>query len=343
MEEIEFGQGEESALSERFAEGASAFLNHLDVSRGLSPHTLRAYQSDISHFQEWLPSFIREKAQDGRAEFPLHDLPSAYISHLSAQKLSKTSMARKGSAIKSFFKFLMKDRFFKENALPLIFPRPKLPRRLPEFLSKEEIETLLAAISRMPNSPLKDRNRAIIELLFSSGIRVGELAALDWEHVQWEQAEFRISGKGNRERVAFASQRAMDALNAYGARWEELAGASPKFNDPLFLNKDGQRLNVRSVHRLLIDLGQAAGLEKPIHPHVFRHSFATHLLNHGVDLRIVQELLGHISIRSTQIYTHVSTERLKRAYLKAHPRANVSAIHSPEKNDMLESGASPGS
>ena len=214
MEEIELGQGEESELSERFAEGASAFLSHLDVSRGMSPHTLRAYQSDIAHFQQWLPAYIAEKAQDGFSDLPLHDLPSAYISHLSAKKLSKTSLARKGSAIKSFFKFLMKDRFFKENALPLIFPRPKLPKRLPEFLSKDEIDTLLAAVGKMPDSPLKARNRAIIELLFSSGIRVGELAALDWEHLEWEQAEFRILGKGNRERMAFASQRAMDALNA---------------------------------------------------------------------------------------------------------------------------------
>ena len=169
---------------------------------------------------------------------------------------------------------------------------------------------------------------------------MGELAALDWEHIQWEQAEFRILGKGNRERVAFASQRAMNALLTYSESWEELAGKAPEVNSPLFLNKDGQRLNVRSVHRLLIDLGQSAGLDKAIHPHVFRHSFATHLLNHGVDLRVVQELLGHISIRSTQIYTHISTERLKRAYLKAHPRANPSSIHPTEKNDMLDSGAS---
>lgn len=340
MEEIELAQGEESELSERFAEGVTAFLSHLDVSRGLSPHTLRAYQSDIAHFQEWLPGFMAERGQEGISGTSLHDLPSAYISHLSALNLSKTSMARKGSAIKSFFKFLMKDRYFKENDLPLIFPRPKLPRRLPEFLSPDEIQTLLTAVARTPNSPLKLRNRAIIELLFSSGIRVGELIALNWEHVQWEQAEFRILGKGNRERMAFASQRAMDALSAYADSWEELGGKPSAFNDPLFLNKDGGRLNVRSVHRLLNELGQAAGLDKPIHPHVFRHSFATHLLNHGVDLRIVQELLGHISIRSTQIYTHISTERLKRAYLKAHPRANPSGIQSTEKNDMLDSGAS---
>ena len=329
MEEISIAQGEESALSKRFLEGATAFLSHLDVNRGLSQHTLRAYQSDIDHFLTWLPDYVATNQPDAHRELQLHDLPSAYIGHLSAQRLSKTSLARKGSAIKSFFKFLMKDRFFKENALPLIFPRPKLPRRLPAFLSQEEIERLLAEIVKMPNSPLKLRNRAIVELLFSSGLRVGELAALNWEHVLWEQAEFRILGKGNRERVAFASQRAMDALQVYGQSWEGLTGRSPQFDSPLFLNKDGQRLSTRSVHRLLIELGEAAGIEKAIHPHMFRHSFATHLLNHGVDLRIVQELLGHLSIRSTQIYTHISTERLKRAYLKAHPRANPSGAQPP--------------
>ena len=329
-----------SELHERFTEGVTAFLSHLDVNRGLSQHTLRAYQADVTQFMEWLPRFIADKQPEARPEIPLHDLPSAYIGYLSSQQLSKSSMARKGSAIKSFFKFLMKERFFKESALPLIFPRPKLPRRLPEFLSHAEVERLLTAVSQAHPSPLTLRNRAIVELLFSSGMRVGELIALDWGHIEWEQAEFRILGKGDRERMAFASQRAMDALKAYAAVWPDLSGKASSYDSPFFLNKDGTRLNVRSVRRLLVELGTVAKLDKPIHPHVFRHSFATHLLNHGVDLRIVQELLGHVSIRSTQIYTHISTERLKRAYLKAHPRANPSGIPSDEKNAMLDREAS---
>ncbi len=329
-----------SALHERFAEGAGAFFGHLDVNRGLSTHTLRAYQADVGQFLEWLPGFIQEKQPEARPEIPLHDLPSAFIGYLAGLQLSKSSIARKGSAIKSFFKFLMKERFFKESALPLIFPRPKLPRRLPEFLSQAEVERILTAASQGPTSPLTLRNRAMVELLFSSGMRVGELIALDWGHIQWEQAEFRILGKGDRERMAFASQRAMNALEAYAAIWPTLSGKASSYDSPFFLNKDGTRLNVRSVRRLLVELGSIAELDKPIHPHVFRHSFATHLLNHGVDLRIVQELLGHVSIRSTQIYTHISTERLKRAYLKAHPRANPSGIPSAEKNAMLDREAS---
>jgi integrase/recombinase XerC len=342
MVENELLSRAELDLQARFQEGAQAFLSHLDLSRGLSPHTLRAYQSDITAFQQWLPGYFmrletgKSATEEGQPELLLHALPAAYVGHLVAMKLSKTSVARKGSSIKSFFKFLMKDRYFSENSLPLIFPRPKLLRRLPEFLSKPEIDRLLDAVDQASDSPLKHRNRAMIELLFSSGLRVGEMAALNWEHVHWEQAEFRILGKGNRERVAFASQAAITALQTYHRHWEALAGHAPKFNSPVFLNCDGQRLNVRSVRRLLLELGETAGLEKAVHPHVFRHSFATHLLNHGVDLRIVQELLGHISIRSTQIYTHVSTERLKRAYLKAHPRAGQSAASSMEKNAMLD-------
>jgi integrase/recombinase XerC len=249
-----------------------------------------------------------------------------YIAYLSGRGLSKSSIARKGSSLKTFFKFLMKERYFSDNSLPIVFHRPKLLRKLPDFLSADEIECLLRAVDADPDSPLKARNRAMIEILFSSGIRVGELTMLDLGDVNWEQAELLIQGKGGRERIAFISQRALDALQAYRAVWEDLTDAPAMQTSPLFLNKDGQRLNVRSVRRFLVALGNDAQLSKPLHPHVFRHSFATHLLNHGVDLRVVQELLGHISIRSTQIYTHVSTERLKRAYLKAHPRAGMASM-----------------
>jgi integrase/recombinase XerC len=326
MEEIEAVQGVESTLIDRFEEGAAAFLNYVDVARNLSLHTQRAYQSDLTVFLGWLPTFLETYEEESSKELSLHPLPAAYIGYLNGCGLSKTSLARKGSSLKTFFKFLMKERYFAEHSLPIVFHRPKLLRRLPGFLSQDEIMTLIQALMRQPASPLRARNLAIIEMLFSSGIRVGELAALDIGHVNWDQAELLIRGKGDRERIAFISQRAMDALHAYRKLWGQLCSDTPQFESPLFLNCGGKRLNVRSIRRLLIEIGEAAGLSKSLHPHVFRHSFATHLLNHGVDLRIVQELLGHVSIRSTQIYTHVSTERLKRAYLKAHPRANFSEM-----------------
>lgn len=312
-------------FEDRFQEGVEAFLNYVEVVRNLSPHTLRAYRKDTAEFLAWLPGFLREKPPSAREEPSFHDLPSAYISHLSGRELSRTSLARKGSALKSLFKFLMKERYFSENSLPLLFHRPKLPRRLPHFLSPDDVERLLKAVEDTPDSPLARRNRAVIETLFSAGIRVSELVSLNWEDVSPDQAELRVQGKGGRERIAFVSQRAMRAIAAYRHVWPQLNAEPLRYDKPVFLNCDGGRLDVRSVRRLLLKAGQAAQLEKPLHPHVFRHSFATHLLNRGVDLRVVQELLGHVSIRSTQIYTHVSTERLKRAYLQAHPRAHTEA------------------
>jgi integrase/recombinase XerC len=331
MEETEAGQRVENPWRNRFEEGANAFLSYLDVTRNLSPHTLRAYQSDLQGFLAWFPHFLEETPLSSNSYAPFVGLPAAYIAHLAAQNLSKTSLARKGSSLKTFFKFLMKERYFEENSLPIVFRRPKQLRRLPHFMSSDEINRLLLAAFQAPESPLKWRNRAIVELLFSSGIRVSELIALDFGHVNWEESELLIQGKGGRQRMAFFSQRAMSALQSYKTFWSELSQVAMTAESPLFLNKNGSRLDVRSVRRILNDLGSAARMEKPLHPHVFRHSFATHLLNNGVDLRIVQELLGHVSIRSTQIYTHVSTERLKRAYLKAHPRAGVET-----KRDYVE-------
>jgi integrase/recombinase XerC len=335
MEETEAGQRVENLWCDRFEEGADAFLSYLDVTRNLSPHTLRAYQSDLQVFLKWLPRFCAEMPASAERHTPFIGLPAAYIGYLSAQNLSKTSLARKGSSLKTFFKFLMKERYFEENSLPIVFRRPKQLRRLPHFMSFDEINRLLITASHAPESPLKWRNRAIVELLFSSGIRVSELTSLNLGHVNWEECELLIQGKGGRQRMAFFSQQAMSALKSYKAHWSELSEALMTAESPLFLNKNGSRLDVRSVRRILNDLGSATNLKKPLHPHVFRHSFATHLLNNGVDLRIVQELLGHVSIRSTQIYTHVSTERLKRAYLKAHPRAGEQTKRHDVNHDVI--------
>ncbi len=334
MEDAEAGQRVEKSIErrddrrvdsfglDRFEEGAAAFFSYLDVTRNLSPHTLRAYQSDMSNFLGWLDGFSLEKQSlEANPSTFWREIPAAYIAHLSAQQLSKTSLARKGSSLKTFFKFLMKERYFEENSLPVVFHRPRLSRRLPNFISPAEIEQLRSAALHEPESPLKWRNLAILEVLFSSGVRVSELSSLNVGHVNWEELELLIQGKGGRQRLAFFSQRALQALLQYKALWSELCAEPMTADCPLLLNKNGTRLDVRSIRRILLELGKQAQVDKPMHPHVFRHSFATHLLNNGVDLRIVQELLGHVSIRSTQIYTHVSTERLKRAYMKAHPRA----------------------
>lgn len=304
---------------ERFAEGVEAFLHHLAVNRNLSAHTLRAYEGDIQDFMAWLSN--ARPLQPEEEVSATRELPGEYIGYLGSRGLSRTSMSRKASSLKTFFKYLMKERYFPEDSLPLLFHRPKLLKRLPDFLSAQDIERIIQGIAAQEDSSLQRRNRAIVEILFTSGIRVGELIGLNLEQVNREQAELLISGKGGRERISFISQSALNALNAYLELWPRLSGKSLKPDSPVFLNRDGSRLNVRSVRRILNAVASEAGITREIHPHIFRHSFATHLLNNGVDLRVVQELLGHVSIRSTQIYTHVSTERLRRAYLKAHPRA----------------------
>lgn len=313
-------------IYEQFRIGSDAFLVHLEIARNVSGNTLRAYNKDVSCFMDWLPHFTFQAPllvhQQNNA---LHEIPPGYLQHLNSQQLAKSSIARKISSLKTLFKFLMKERYFDDHSLPITFHRPKLLRTLPHFLSQEEIERLATAAHQKSSKKLfRYRNQAIVQMLFSSGIRVGELCLLDFSHLNLEQGELRVQGKGNRERLAFISPKTIRTLQKYRHDWSILAKQdTPQFNSPLFINCYGKRLNVRSVRRILANLATISGLQKAVYPHVFRHSFATHLLNHGVDLRVVQELLGHVSIRSTQIYTHVSTERLKQAYLKAHPRAQA--------------------
>jgi integrase/recombinase XerC len=301
--------------------GIEAFLTHCQLHRDLSPHTLRAYQSDLAPF---IASF--SATLDTPEALQLHVL--GYWSGVSGQGLAKTSLRRKASALKSLFKFLLREGYAPPNSLPLKFYQPKAQRRLPHFLTATDIANLRAYLKEQPavghsQRVMALRNYAIVEVLYSSGIRVSELVGLNHEDVNWDDAECLIRGKGNRERISFISQKALVALKAYrnalGTTQQATSGLMP-----VFLNPSGQRLSTRSVGRMLDTLGQAVGLSQPLHPHLFRHTFATHLLNQNVDLRTVQELLGHQAITSTQIYTHVTTDRLRQAYLLAHPRANTS-------------------
>ena len=300
-----------------FIDGAEEFLLHLEVTRGVSTHTLRAYQKDLSTLLDWLNTQERPTTHRG-----WQALPSQYLSHLSKQQLARTTLARRASSLKSFFRFLLKEGLVPAEQLNLTFYRPKQAQRLPQFLTPADMETLRTALCQMSrqNEALRCRDSAILELLYASGLRVSELVSLTFEQLDCDAKELRVIGKGGRERLAFMSRRALEALQAWLVARVELTDETVGPSQPLFLNRQAGPLTDRSVHRLLKQLGQQAGLTKPLHPHLFRHSFATHCLNKGVDLRLVQELLGHVSIRSTQIYTHVSTERLRQAYLKAHPR-----------------------
>ncbi len=333
-----------------FEEGEEAFINHIEINRNLSTHTVRAYGTDIREFVTWfsvkVASVVEKESADSGVSPDKPDivkqLPSLYAQHIQKKAYAKATASRKLSSVKAFFRFLMKDGFFKDNALPLNFVQPKQSKRLPDFLDPQDVKKLQQAPSLQQGDALSRRNRTLLSILFSSGIRVSELVSLNSEDINLDEGELRVLGKGGRERLAFMSTDALACLKNYLKTYHHLdkplkdsidvsqiddnnelvdLSVLPP-NAPVFLNKNGGRLNVRSVRRWLNELAVEVSLDRELHPHLFRHTFATHLLNKGVDLRIVQELLGHISIRSTQIYTHVSMDRLKKAYLQAHPRAN---------------------
>jgi integrase/recombinase XerC len=337
------------SVFQKFEESRAFFLGYLEMNRHLSRHTLRAYGNDLSDFCLWLekalPKAFEEKncaKQSLQESTALKELPENYIHTLMSQGLSRQSIARKASCLKTFFKFLVKEGIFESTELTLSFQRPKLRKRLPHFLSWKDIQALLLSQDERGNTDpnalfletLTTRNKAIVLLLFTSGMRVSELVGLNITDVDWDTAELRVLGKGDRERICFMSPEALTVLQQYLALRPGLVPSVKESSkekstlikrqfseDALFLNHRGSRLSARSVDRFLKGWGEKAGMQHVLHPHLFRHSFATHLLNQGVDLRIVQELLGHVSIRSTQIYTHVTTERLRKAYLEAHPRA----------------------
>ncbi|MDX2085662.1 MAG: tyrosine-type recombinase/integrase [Candidatus Melainabacteria bacterium] len=343
----------------QWQEAIAAFLNYLKIHRNLSDHTIRAYQTDSLGFYEWLQALPQvESALINPEKTRQPSLLNGYLQHLSLLKtFSSSSVHRKLSSIRMLLRFMVKEQYLPEGTPLSPEYRPKRPRRLPHFLTPTEVDALLDACQRQCQQAsqellppwVRTRNQAIIEVLFSSGIRVAELVGLNQSDVDWQAGELRVQGKGGRERVAFVSQKALGLLlraqpevvsgrvtaqsaakpttaKTSAAKANPTAADSPPGTSvledrPLFLNQRGARLTQRSIHRLLQALGPLANLQQTVHPHLFRHSFATHLLNHGVDLRLVQELLGHVSIRSTQVYTHVTTERLRRAYLSAHPRA----------------------
>jgi len=309
--------------------GLADCLTYLSVQRRLSPQTLRAYGVDATEWLGWLeesvmPAIITNPQQEAVLLF---EAPSRFMAWLSKKEFARSSMARKASSLRTLLKFLMKEDYFPVGTFNLRFHRPKLQQRLPQFLTEATINQLSETIANNPlwQADVQLRNKAILWVLFTSGLRVSECASLTLEAIHWETGELRVVGKGNRERVAFISKKTLNMLKEWlekRAMWLNETKNKAKIETPyLFLNQRLGRLTDRSIHRIITETGVLAGLAEPLHPHLFRHSFATHLLNKGVELRLVQELLGHVSIRSTQIYTHLSTERLRSAYLKAHPLA----------------------
>jgi tyrosine recombinase XerC len=288
------------------------YIRYLETERNVSPYTVRNYTTDLSDFFQ----FLKGKGISLLEEVDRHVLRD-YLSYLVGRGIVKASIARKLSAIRSFYRYLVREGILKTNPVEKV-SSPKLDKRLPSFLTLDEVERLLNAPDLA--TPQGQRDRALLELLYASGLRVSELVNLDLNQINLDTSEIRVWGKGSKERVALMGKPATEALRNYLSQGRPKLLGGKKTN-AIFLNRYGQRLPERRVQRILVDYAAKAGIEKRVHPHILRHTFATHLLDGGADLRVVQELLGHARLSSTQIYTHVTKSQARKVYLSAHPRA----------------------
>lgn len=300
------------------SEHAADFIESLR-RKAVSVHTITNYERDLRHFAEFL------KQRDATIESTDHVLLRDFLNYLYAERrLGKSSVSRKLACLKTFFKFMLREGRLKTNPAELI-SSPRLPKKLPTYLAEDETATIM----EMPKgtSLMALRDRAILELLYASGLRVSELVGLNEDEIDMHQETIRVLGKGNKERIvpfgSFAARALQDYLaekHAAGKVEPEKDGSIPAF---LSVRKKPRRISARDVQRLLarMRLGLRAG--RRVTPHTLRHSFATHLLERGADLRSIQELLGHESLSTTQKYTHVSIQHLKKEYDKAHPKAKT--------------------
>ncbi len=304
----------------------SDFIESLDSEKAYSVNTCRAYHADLKAFAEFAAENqpVRHTHRSAGAKRPPFKIETVdvvtirlYLGYL-YKKNTKTTIGRKLCAIRSFFRYLVRAGIVVDNPTEQI-SSPKQEKHIPAYLTVDDMFRLLDSI--VPGSLLGLRNRALFETLYSSGIRVSELAGLNEADVDDTAGVIRVMGKGSKQRIVPIGEKALKSISAYrlalgqGFRMEPSVGARP-----LFLNKNGTRLSTRSIARIIDKLARQCGLAVPISPHGVRHSFATHMLDAGADLRVVQELLGHKSLSTTQRYTHVSIDRLMEAYDKAHPR-----------------------
>lgn len=308
-----------------------AFLAYLKLNRHVSPHTVRAYESDVTQYLAWVASQTGKKM----SQLEPNDLDMTsvrgHIADLNRAGKARSSVARKLSGLRTFVRYLRREEIIEHDPTAMAVA-PKRDQTIPTHLSEPEIERLIES----PNTgdPLGRRDRAILELFYASGLRLSELVAIDLEDVNLSGRMVRVMGKGGKERLVPFNQSALSAIKAWmkdraailGGR-EPGAGSRKKsrvVQDPLFINYRGSRLTGRSVDRLLRRYVAQCSTRMGISPHALRHSFATHLLQRGADLRAIQELLGHARLSTTQRYTHVNAAQLIDVYRKSHPRAGKS-------------------
>lgn len=290
------------------------FKTYLSVEKNFSEHTLSAYSSDIISFILWLDGMDLTGVT--------FDKLREYLHFIQRFEYKKTTLARKTASIRTFFKFMFREKYIDSNPA-LSLSAPKRPKPLPKFLTPEEVEQILNNVKI--DTPSGFRNRVILELLWATGMRVSELSGLNFGDLNLEENEIRVFGKGAKERIVLMSNRAKDYLEQYINSARNLI-VSPEYstpdkseNSPVFINHTGYRLQNSTIRKVINETVERIELPKKVTPHVFRHSFATKLIENGADLRVVQELLGHAGISNTQIYTHISMKHMKDVYENAHP------------------------
>ncbi len=322
------------------------FLSYLKYEKHFSEHTAKCYGADLQQFAAFLTGDSNDAGNEGSSNWPGDPGGTAtavqteaatkleekilsadanvlrgYLASLAEKQYSKSTTARKVATLRSFYKFLVKRNYVENNPVTSI-KSPKQEKKLPKFLEYEEVQRLLS--TPPVNTWLGARDRAILEVLYGTGMRVSEIVALNMDDVDFLGEVIHVRGKGKKERISPIGSSALQAIQNYIEYRNKRMQHSSNFDGKvLFANKHGQRLSTRSVRRKMDKYLRIAGLDPSISPHTLRHSFATHMLNNGADLRSVQELLGHQSLSTTQIYTHVTTSQIKEIYESAHPRDSL--------------------
>jgi len=294
------------------------YLEHLHGERQVSPETLRAYEHDLASFLEFLAcDFLGKEAGEVRPGEVDALAVRSFLAAMTHKGLAKTSQGRTLSAVRSLFRFACREGVLTANPAQGV-RTPKVPKNLPRHLRPGEVENLIEAPEG--DEPLVRRDRAILEMLYAAGLRVSELVGLDWRDVDLPARVVRVMGKGSKERMVPFGRPAAEAMRRWLDVWEGVRKSGDE-GEPVFLNAFGTRLTDRSVRRVIDRWVDAAAVARGVHPHTLRHTFATHLLENGADLRAIQELLGHSSLSTTQKYTHLEVDRLLSVYRDAHPRA----------------------
>jgi integrase/recombinase XerC len=339
-----------SPAVKKFTPLVQQFLDYLQLEKHFSDYTVKSYGADLIQYGQFLAGEIGQHNAEPPLNVVFPETPASidekhakaeplqireFLAYLYAQNYTKSTTARKLATLRSFYKFLIRKNLVQTNPLATI-RTPKQEKRLPKCLDLEQVQKLLDAPG--DGDLLAARDKAMLEVLYASGIRVSELVELKLEDIDLQEGVLRVTGKGRKDRLTPIGSQAIKAIQ----RYFELRNADPKIasenNARVFLNKHGESLSTRSVRRKLDKYLVQAGLDPGISPHTLRHSFATHLLNNGADLRSVQELLGHQSLSTTQIYTHLTTSRIKDAYDAAHPRADQPTIPHPASNPLNRAG-----